>query len=137
MNAAATTSVPPGYAVALCAALTLALPACEGLLGCTEVGCGDSLVIQLAGVNPEEEFTLTLHADGEDPIVLDCDPVGGECFGPYLSYQEFNPDEVTLVLELADTTISRTFEPHYRTSYPNGRFCGPECRSAEITFEVE
>jgi len=102
---------------------------------CTLIGCGNTLLVQLVGVEPEEEFAMTLHLEGEDPVAMQCD-MSGQCT-PLAPEPDFRPDEVTLTLELADTTITRTFEPDYDPYYPNGKDCGPECWAAELRFEVE
>lgn len=114
----------------------LVLPSCDGLV-CTARGCGDTVDVRVEGVDFEQEFALTLHAEGVDPVPLQCDSVSGRCFPLGFLGEDFQPDDVTLVLELEDTTITRTFELRYRSEYPNGRSCGPECRNARITFVVE
>ncbi len=116
-------------------ALALASVGCEGLLGCTDAGCSDGVSIRLEGAEPDTGYVLTMLVEGEDPILLDCDSVYGWCeprFGV-----ELVPEELTLVLELDDTTISRTFEPRYRNYRPNGAHCDPVCRRADVTFTVE
>ena len=114
--------------------VALASTGCEGLLSCTEMGCGATVLVDLVGIDSVAEGAMTLQMAGENPTPVQCDR--GLCMPALISWRE-HPDEFTLRLELPDTTISRNYEPTYRSSYPNGRSCGPECRTARVTFTVE
>lgn len=119
------------YLIALPALLALA--GCEGLVPCTDAGCADGVVVQLVGAPADEQF-LTLEAPGEDPVVLSCTASG--CHG-LETRPDFTPEEVTLTYEAEDTTIVRSFELEYEEYRPNGRYCSPVCRIAEVRFVVE
>lgn len=116
--------------------LTLGLAGCDGLLGCTDAGCADGITVRLDGVSGGEVVALTMFVEGKEPISLSCDPGGDMCY--YAGVTEVGtPDEIVLALELADTTITRSFEPQYRTVRPNGSGCDPTCREALVTFHVD
>ena len=113
-----------------------AIGACDGFLGCTDVGCGSNLVVTIEGVDlVDYTYTMTMQVEGEAPVMLDC--FSERCSLDHPEWYDRYPDDVSLTLELPDTTITRSFEPRYRSHYPNGRSCEPECRSAELTFSVE
>lgn len=110
---------------------------CDGLLGCTDAGCTDGVTVRLEGVDPADVLAFTMHVEGRDPIVLACYAEGFCSADELLDGQNFTPGEISLTLELADTTITRVFEPDYRDYRPNGSGCEPVCQVATVTFTVE
>lgn len=110
--------------------------ACDLPTECSLAACGDPIEVQLVGVDMAvEDPVLTMHAEGMAPVAMDC--FGDGLCSPAAPIGAQRPDEVTLVLELADTAITRDFSPDYERYYPNGRDCGPTCWLAEVTFTVE
>ena len=123
-------------AVGLTAGTAFGVGGCDSLLGCTDAGCGSQLVVTLEGVDLDDyTYTMTMQVEGEAPVILDC--FSETCSLDHPEWRDRYPDDVLLTLELADTTITRSFEPRYRSYHPNGRSCEPECRSAELTFSVD
>lgn len=112
--------------------VALLIIACDGLVPCTDPGCGPALTVRLSGA-PEGEHTLTATSPGHQPVQFLC--AGTECTP--IEPSAYAPDEVTIILELPETTIVQDFVPEYRTYRPNGRDCAPECRRAEVVLVVE
>jgi hypothetical protein len=73
-----------------------------------------------------------------------------QCFGPYelgtsyssvcldegVTFYGFVPDEVEIVVNLGNATISQVFNPEYTLWYPNGPECEPELRLGTVTIEI-
>lgn len=100
---------------------------------CTDVGCMDVLAVELIGDVPDE-FTLTAEAAGEEPQVRECsnqNPCGSTVF-----FEDFTPNQVTLILQSSAGSTEVTVEPSYSVVRPNGKHCPPKCRQGIAEFTI-
>lgn len=125
-----------------------------GLLGltiagcCTQEGCEESFVVHFSESLPPGPYTATVIADGKEGICSGQFGVEGEyptCSG--MSGLRFESDSVSLngeperieiTLESESGVIAHEiYEPDYETEYPNGKSCGPECKTAEDSLQID
>ncbi len=145
-----------------CAALLLAPLACAGTKApsCTEMGCMNSLSIQLTKLSPwaAGSYSVTIkHDDAQvDCAVvfpLDCDAppacgdedvflgLSGCALDPAeqsissIDFMRGTPAKVSISVRLGEGESAEglgdaEFAPTYRSSRPNGPECEPECNTA-------
>ena len=95
---------------------------------CTLIGCNSGLNIALAGA-ADGPFRIEA-TDGTAVHEFDC-PAGARC--ERISFDEFQPESVTVRVIAAGDTATTTSRPTYTTVQPNGPGCPPSCRQATVT----
>jgi len=112
------------------------LGGCDNPFGsrdCTLIGCVGGLRVTLDAL-PTSSFTITAQAPGQTPEVFSCaTPVS--C-GTVHTFRDFTASEGQIVVTTAQGTLTHPVRPEYRVTYPNGKQCGPECRSASVTVSI-
>ncbi len=106
---------------------------------CSLIGCSSGLTVQLTRL-PVGAFSVEILPDpplGNPPSYrVDCGGTAPACLS-----QVFFPD---LIIERARVRVTTTLGTvthdvgpvAYQTYYPNGRQCGPACRSATVTVGI-
>ena len=114
---------------------------------CTQMGCRDTLVVNLSGNVPE---TFTIEATGADQSQLRATCSRGEtassgieggglqvvCSPTSVTFFNFTPEEVTIKLAWETGEASELFRPTYASFRPNGPDCPPECRSGKVELRI-
>jgi hypothetical protein len=99
---------------------------------CTLIGCESGLLVQLT-TPPSGAYRVEAIVAGAAPVVLEC---GATPACPPIVFRELEAERVTIRVTTGDRTVSRDFTPQYENQYPNGRRCGPACRSATVNFQL-
>jgi hypothetical protein len=117
-----------GVSLALGTALTLV--SCNDLFrGCTDMGCFDGLSVHVIGI-VGEEYEIT--ASDSDDSMQSGSCVAGPAGTCDVSFAQFHPTEVTIVVTGGGMTANANSQPDYIRSQPNGSGCDPICYRATI-----
>lgn len=116
----------------------------ETVCECTLLGCSDALTIRLKGDLPE---TLTVHVTdlSNTSVTVDCTQDRGKtrCKRDKrgaierIEFPDYTPCQATFTFYLQGRTVTKTITPNYAFVYPNGRYCPPRCKTAEVTIDLE
>jgi hypothetical protein len=120
-------------AMALSVVAALSLQAC----GCNLVGCYDGLLVDFAD-RPAGPYRIELFVGGV-PQVAPPEATCTEAKGCYSGIVFRTQATDNLVLRVTtDVGVRETVFPHltYTTASPNGKGCGPTCRSATVTVKA-
>ncbi|HEX6064680.1 MAG TPA: hypothetical protein VFZ04_10700, partial [Longimicrobiales bacterium] len=98
---------------------------------CTLIGCNNGLAVEVNS-SLQQSVTVTVQAGAQVIHTFQCDP--GQPCRAFVDNQ--TPDEVTVHVQTAQGTVSRTYRPEYKLNRPNGPDCPPECRQATVTVNV-
>jgi hypothetical protein len=117
---------------------TAVLLAASGCIdtACTLIGCVSGLFIQFDKA-PEYPYRVELTTGGSTTrtFLQEC-PSSAKC-GPGMAYfPDYFPSAVTITVTTPSGTVTKLVEPTYQESYPNGRGCGPACKSAQVTMAL-
>jgi len=127
------------------AALALTGVGCtvEEEVGCTLIGCADSLTVQLQGASDlaDGDYTLTVTDTGNSDVqtctltmtagqvtnIVGCSTIGPDATS--LAFFDFVPTDATLVFTDSGgaVVVERTVALSYIESRPNGPNCEPVC----------
>lgn len=106
---------------------------------CTLIGCDSGLTVQLSSL-PVGEFTVEVL--GESPGLhppayrYECVPGAQPCSARILFPGLYLENPYVRITTAVGTVVHFAEDVTYRTSYPNGRQCGPECRTATVTVDI-
>lgn len=133
----------------LLTALFLLASGCDGITEtCALVDCSPGLIVQVRGTLPDT-FTISV-IPGSSPQfawTVQCATTSG---GPTplttvyreiclqgLIFGDFMPAAVRVQVHARGVDREWLFTPEYKTVYPNGRNCGPACRTATVVADVD
>ncbi len=121
-------------------AVVVATAACDSPTEvCTLVGCDSGLTVQLSGL-PVGAFTVEVFPESPalDPPVYryECTPGPQPCSTRVLFPGLYVEQPYVRVTSALGTVTHHEPDVTYQTSYPNGRQCGPECRSATVSVGI-
>ncbi|MEZ0371645.1 MAG: hypothetical protein ACAI44_21315 [Candidatus Sericytochromatia bacterium] len=114
------------------------ISACTPEKSCSLIGCVDGLKITLKG-QVAQSFKLTIKAQGQPDHNLSCPEgtSGNICFPDGSVFvNNYTPQSVEITYSAGEKTVTRSFNPSYTTSSPNGPECGPTCKQARVELEV-
>jgi len=114
---------------------------------CTAVGCGPTLQIEFSGTAPADFVLTVTYSSGEKASVhcingttlYDNQAVSVKsavCVQNGVSFLNFTPQPATITIQWTGGEISQSLQPDYKTFRPNGPQCEPECRTAQIVFDL-
>ena len=98
---------------------------------CTLLGCNNGVAVEVNN-SLQQSVTVTVQAGAQVIHTFQCDP--GQPCRAFVDNQ--TPEEVTVHVQTAQGTVSRTYRPEYKMNRPNGPDCPPECRQATVTVNV-
>jgi hypothetical protein len=127
----------PCYALTVVAILVTGLFACSdtSLSGASRIGCEDSFMLSLTGELPAEFSLTVVGTDGlRFESGISCSLV--DCSKELSWHILGNPEEITVTVEWADTSVSQVFEPTYMPYNPNGEDLVPICMISAVTMEL-
>jgi hypothetical protein len=118
--------------------MALALAACasrqpeeEAQRVCTMIGCNNGLAVEVNS-SAQQSLTINVQAGTQTLHTFRCEP--GQPCRAFIDNQ--TPEQVTVHVQSASGTVSKTYRPEYRMNRPNGPDCPPECRQATVTVSV-
>lgn len=121
----------------LTASLLLAFSAgCNLTRACTLIGCHSGLTVELNGPAPSMyRIEVSSGPSLGATYAYDC-PGGPSCASGSVMFEDYFPTTVTVKVVTPGGTTTKTFNPTYTESFPNGKGCGPACRNGRVTVEV-
>lgn len=105
---------------------------------CTLIGCQSGLLVRLNTL-PAGAFRVDVFAQAPDQspaYVYECTPGPTPCQQAIFFPGLVAPHPFIRVTTTQGTVLHEITDLVYETSRPNGRTCGPECRTAETTVAV-
>jgi hypothetical protein len=111
---------------------TLALPLFLASCDCTEAGCASGLEVRL-GQPVTEPLTIEAYSLGPDNprYVYTCSDAS-RCNMSGAFFEDYLPSSVSIRVTVGARTRTQSAQPAYRSFSPNGRDCGPTCRTAVV-----
>lgn len=102
---------------------------------CTEIGCSDGLIVDLQ-VRPPVSFRVEVRSPTSSSVqIVDC-PNPTSC-GSSVFFDGYTPVEATVTVVVAGREpVTRTVQPAYTISQPNGKNCEPRCRQAIVLMAL-
>lgn len=98
---------------------------------CTLIGCNNGLAVEVSS-SLQQSLTVTVQAGAQVLHTFQCD--AGQPCRAFVDNQ--TPEEVTVHVQTAQGTVSKTYRPEYKLNRPNGPDCPPECRQATVTVNI-
>jgi hypothetical protein len=126
------------FAKALAAAVVVGASACTGspVKVCTLIGCGGGLTVVLDGAGASRATSVEVSGPGDSTRVQACN-TATPCTGTQgVFFYDFTPDTATIRVVTDSGATTFTTAPAYTVTYPNGKACGPECRSATVHVSI-
>lgn len=122
-------------AIGLAVLVALALGSCRDLFhGCTEMACFDGLLVIVTG-SAGEEYEITVSDTAGASQSTDCVARSdGTCVWDFPGY---HPTEITVLVSGGGVTATRTVQPEYVRSQPNGPGCSPICYRATVEMDLD
>lgn len=121
-------------AALLASAIATGIAGCDSH-GCTEIGCGDGLWLDLRQPNssPVTVFTATITADGVAQSIV--------CPGPNCTENIVivggMPTQIRVDVSTSSRSAALEASPTYVVSTPNGPSCPPKCRTATVVVYLQ
>ena len=106
---------------------------CSANEQCTLIGCEDALAVDVYGIPSQTLVTIEAITAGQATRTMTCTSAGESCM---VRFGEFAPSEVIMRVSWTGRTTDIAVVPSYSPVYPNGRDCGPACRTTRIAITV-
>ena len=105
---------------------------CNFARSCTLIGCVNGLFVEFSQPTPGP-FRVEVRGTSSMTVhVYECTSATG-CGQGLAMFEDYFPQSVTIKLTTAAGTTTMSATPVYTESQPNGKGCGPTCRSARVT----
>lgn len=104
---------------------------CDFARACTLIGCLNGLAVEFS-TPPTAPYRMEVRSNSLTVNVYEC-TVLNQCYPNGTVFENYYPQSVTIKVITATGTASTEVTPTYVESQPNGKGCGPTCRTARVT----
>ena len=108
---------------------------CNFARSCTLIGCINGLFVEFSLSAPTAYRVEVRGTAAQAVYVYECTPAA-QCAGGGARFEDYFPETVIIKVITAAGTTTTTATPVYVESHPNGKGCGPTCRSARVTVSA-
>lgn len=109
---------------------------CNSYGACTLIGCYGGLTVEFNKPAPTTYRVEVTSSPGLGAVyVVEC-PGGPSCGTGSVMFADYFPSTVTVKVITPLGTTTKTFNPEYTESFPNGRNCGPACSNGKVIVDL-